>query len=184
MKKIRYRLFFWAGALALTGSALINSNDAHAQADWPQIGLDAKSNRLVVWRASQLTNQTEIRSALLSGSKWTVFDDPISNSTYSHAPILDVHYESGNAIAVWSGTDSSSGNSVVQVALYNGSKKSWLSSFTISSSEDNSAGDYKANINGSGVACVTWSAYSKTDQVIYAATIDFSGTINRTQLFP
>lgn len=176
---------FWAGAFALTGIALINPGNVHAQADSPQIGLDAQSNRLVIWRASQsANNKTEIRSALFSGFEWTVFPNPISTSTNPQAPILDVHYESGNAIAVWSGTDSLTGNSVVQIALYNGVLKSWLSTHTISSNEDNSAGDYQANINGLGVACVTWSAYSKTDQVIYGATIDFSGTVNRKQLFP
>lgn len=185
MKKSRNRLMSWISALTLAGCALIAPNSLQASSNSPQTAIDSNSNRIVVWQTfNSTTSNYEIRSAVLTGSSWQVFPHPISPPTNSQSLVLASNFASGNAIAIWSGIDPTTSNSAIQVALYDASITTWITSLTISSSSENANSDYQATINESGVACVTWSSFNGTDNVIYTATVDLNSIVDRSQLYP
>lgn len=146
----------------------------------PQCGIDQAGNSISVWQGINTAGSSYIQAAShpVSGA-WSA---PVTISALDHHatnPVLDVNY-AGDAVAIWSEVDKTSGNSILWGAMYRASKGTWSAAVAISSSTTDILNDYsvKINVGSNKIVVANWSAYDSTgsQRHIYASTATIGGS--------
>jgi hypothetical protein len=126
------------------------------------VAFDAAGNALAVWPQYD----PSARNYLMTASRYRIADNSwsspevIQQSTrnsfgYTYRPALAVDI-SGNAIAVWSQQDPTSGRYVITASRYSASGGTWGSPRTIQSGTDDDAYKPSVGFDGAGNAVAMW----------------------------
>jgi hypothetical protein len=153
---------------------------ANWTADSPKMVTDPTTGTVIsVWEAvDSVTYNWKIQTAnFTSSGGWTSAVDLFASTIQTgYAPSISIN-SSGDAVAAWVGSDFTTGNSIIQAAIYSGG--TWSSPTIVSDINLEFANaDFQIALDDAGQVALSWSAYigaTATGSSIRAANATIAG---------
>ena len=168
MKK-NFTRFIKAGLYSICLTMVSQVSAGNIVADYPKTAIDPNGNVVAVWEAlDDVTNNWKIQTATFdpATTTWSTPSDiyaPVNQGAYTPNIVLK---SSGDGLSVWIGLDFTTGNAMVQAAMYIAATNSWTAAQTLSDPATEYANsDIRISVNDAGVAVVTWSSYLYNDPI-------------------
>jgi hypothetical protein len=139
----------------------------------PQMEMDSSGNTVAIWPQS-FGNYNVINAATHPyGGSWTSPVQISPSSQNSFSPALEAN-GAGDAVAVWSIIDTSSGNMRIQSSQlpFGGS---WTAPVFVSDASANAMTEYELLVDDAGYIVLLWTTSIGSGAAIYSSTATFGG---------